>query len=261
MMTINPSYQQYISPTQTQYHPQSVPQLHRHSSYQHYPVSSLAEVVEYNHPLEPQPPPTPEVSQTSSSNATPMMYEHPSTLNPNSMSHTPNAGPSGSLGPRGEALSVPLIDQVKGLLTPKKLDKDPQGTAQKLFDLLLPPNPNASSAEIEPIATDKDTRLEILTRLRDHAPKEFFTLYVKNTNAMSMLKEWGRHAVKKEEFEETLMGWLQVSSLRSQFGCLKAFALATFPTIKPSANIWMLGCGPITADSGLANPAWTGKAR
>jgi hypothetical protein len=111
----------------------------------------------------------------------------------------------------GEGNGTPLIDRVKNLLTPKKLDKDPQATAQKLINLLLPPAPDDHS-EIVPVMVDKETRMEILTRLRDHAPKEFFTLYVRDPDAMAMLRDWGRHGVKKEEFEETLMGWLQVSS-------------------------------------------------
>lgn len=62
-----------------------------------------------------------------------------------------------------------------------------------------------------PANVDKATRLEILTRLRDHAPKEFFVVYAKNTQAVSLLREWGKNAVKKKEFEETLTCWLQVS--------------------------------------------------
>lgn len=212
MMTINPSYPQYISPTQTQYRPQPMAQLHRHPSYQHYPVSNLTEVVEYNNPLQPQPPPTPDSSQSNPNNATPMIFELSRSAHSASLAQSPGASTSGPMNavPSGEGNGAPLIDRVKNLLTPKKLDKDPQATAQKLIDLLLPPAPNNNS-EIQPVTVDKETRMEILTRLRDHAPKEFFTVYVKDPDAMAMLRDWGRHGVKKEEFEETLMGWLQVS--------------------------------------------------
>jgi len=53
--------------------------------------------------------------------------------------------------------------------------------------------------------------MEILTRLRDHAPREVFTVLAKNMPLLGLLREWGKNACKKEEFEETLMGWLQVS--------------------------------------------------
>lgn len=212
MMTINPSYPQYISPTQTQYRPQPMAQLHRHPSYQHYPVSSLTEVVEYNNPLEVQPPPTPDSSQANPNNATPMMFELSHNANAASLAQSPGAGMSGPMNAvlAGEGNGAPLIDRVKNLLTLKKLDKEPQATAQKLIDLLLPPASNDNS-EIASVTVDKDTRMEILARLRDHAPKEFFTVYVKDPDAMALLRDWGRHGVKKEGFEETLMSWLQVS--------------------------------------------------
>jgi len=36
-------------------------------------------------------------------------------------------------------------------------------------------------------------------------------VFARNTAVLVMLREWGKNACKKEEFEETLMGWLQVS--------------------------------------------------
>jgi hypothetical protein len=189
-------FPRYISPTQTQYLPQS--QLQRPSAYQqHTPYlpmsgadSSLSDVVNYEPPPQtipaPQPPPSP----------------------------LPN--PS-STGITGTALHPPLIDQVKKLLTPKQLDRDPQASAQKLIDLLLPPTPKLTPTDANSlppsVTTDKDTRMEILTRLRDHAPGGFFVVFSRNAAALALLREWGKNACKKEEFGETLMGWLQVSCL------------------------------------------------
>ena len=131
---------------------------------------------------------------------------------PKSSSNLPNTTATTSNG----ASTPPLIDQVKKLLTPKQLDRDPQASAQKLIDLLLPPPPpkstDANGQPPPPPSTDKDTRMEILNRLRDHAPKEFFVVFARNTSALGLLREWGKNACKKEEFGETLMGWLQVSN-------------------------------------------------
>jgi hypothetical protein len=187
-------FPQFVSPTQTQYLPH--PQLPRTSSYQHSPYlpmsgadSSLSAVVNYETPLQTTPTP------------------------PKSSPNLPNPTAPASNGPS----TPPLIDQVKKLLTPKQLDRDPQASAQKLIDLLLPPPPKSSDANGQqqpppPPSTDRDTRMEILTRLRDHAPKEFFVVFARNPSALGLLREWGKNACKKEEFGETLMGWLQVSN-------------------------------------------------
>jgi hypothetical protein len=149
--------------------------------------SSLSAIVNYESPLQTTPTP------------------------PKSSANLPNPTANTSNGPS----TPPLIDQVKKLLTPKQLDRDPQASAQKLIDLLLPPPPKSANANAQPPpppSTDKDTRMEILTRLRDHAPKEFFVVFARNPSALGLLREWGKNACKKEEFGETLMGWLQVSS-------------------------------------------------
>ena len=194
-------FSQYISPTQTQYLPR--PQSHHASPYQQQPSpylpisgadSTLEPVVSYE-PLQQtiQTPPTP------------------------STASLPTINTNGTTPPL-------LVDQVKKLLTPKQLDRDPQSCAQRLIDLLIPPPPPskspASTVSIDsqaqghgappPPATSKDTRMEILTRLRDHAPKEFFVVFARNAGVLALLREWGKNACKKEEFEETLMGWLQV---------------------------------------------------
>lgn len=98
-----------------------------------------------------------------------------------------------------------LIDRVKSLLTPKKLDSSPQTVAQRLITFLAPPEPAT------PPVVDKQTRLEILTRIRDNAPKEFFSVWAKNSMAVWILRDWCKNAVKKEDFGDTLMPLLQVN--------------------------------------------------
>jgi hypothetical protein len=187
MMTVNPSsYSQFVSPTQTQYLPSGPYAASSHGAagaapYQPYMPhsaggSSLTQVLDY----------------------------------------TPELGDSSIPLPPVAPLPVstePLIDQVKRLLTAKKLDQVPQETAHKLIDLLLPgkSSPGNNSAPI-PVSVDKDTRLEILTRIRDHAPKQFFAVLASDLDMLTLFREWGKNAAKKEEFEETLMGWLQVRS-------------------------------------------------
>ncbi|PVF99150.1 hypothetical protein CPB86DRAFT_314201 [Serendipita vermifera] len=185
MMTINPSsYSQYVSPTQTQYLPSGsyAPSSHGAAgaaSYQPYMPhsaggSSLTQVLDY----------TPELGDSS------IPLPPPSPL-PQS--------------------TEPLIDQVKKLLTAKQLDQVPQETAHKLIDLLLPGKSSSDNKSAPvPVAVDKDTRLEIFTRIRDNAPKQFFAVLANDLDVLTLLREWGKNAAKKEEFEETLMGWLQV---------------------------------------------------
>ena len=56
--------------------------------------------------------------------------------------------------------------------------------------------------------------MEVLTRIRDHAPLGFFENIGKNTPMVSLMQSWARGAYKKEELEDTLMPLLQVSLLR-----------------------------------------------
>ena len=180
MMTAPPSaYPQYISPTQTQFRSSSYQSTSNLSGY--HPMlavsamdSTLGDALDYV--------PTPD---TLSEHAT-------SPLTPS----TPSAAPT-----------KPLIDQVKSLLTPKHLDKDPRGTAEKLFTLMIVA---ADQEQVSFVASDKDTRMEVLTRIRDHAPKEFYTAYGKNLDALVLLRDWGKDAIKKEAYTETAMNWLQV---------------------------------------------------
>ncbi|KIM22463.1 hypothetical protein M408DRAFT_284290 [Serendipita vermifera MAFF 305830] len=190
-------YPHYISPQATQQAPH-YPSHPRNTSYQqqqqqpssYLPMpaadSALSAVIDYEPP------------QTSISPI------DPST---NGLPHAGDTGTGTGGGTRVAPTEQPaaLIDQVKKLLTPKQLDRDPQTSAQKLIDLLLPP-----SSSNTPTHADKDARLEILTRLRDHAPREVFVVLARNLPVLGLLREWGKNACKKEEFGETLMGWLQV---------------------------------------------------
>jgi len=63
----------------------------------------------------------------------------------------------------------------------------------------------------ENVVADKETRMEVLTRLRDHAPSGFFEVIGKNTPMVGLMQSWARGAYKKEELEDTLMPLLQVS--------------------------------------------------
>ncbi|KAG8792191.1 hypothetical protein FRC17_008631 [Serendipita sp. 399] len=149
------------------------------------------------------------------------------------------ATPTQLLEPNGlNGDSDPLINQVKQILAPKKLDQDPQGTATKLFELILPPSSEDGSATIT-ITVDRDTRMEILNRIRDYAPKEFWNQFARNLRALALLREWGRQASKKEEFADTMMGWLQVVDklpltvdvlIQSQLGKIVKYIVDHAPT-------------------------------
>lgn len=63
----------------------------------------------------------------------------------------------------------------------------------------------------ENVVADKETRMEVLTRMRDHAPAGFFEVIGENTPMVGLMQSWARAAYKKEELEDTLMPLLQVS--------------------------------------------------
>ena len=152
-------------------------------------------------------------------------FNYPSsTPTPSSTSATPTAqitqpGPvavegsvssvqsNGVKSPTPTASTVPvpsgpsLLEQVRTLLTARKLDSAPQKTAQALMDILLGEN----------VVADKETRMEVLTRMRDHAPAGFFEVIGTNTPMVGLMQSWARGAYKKEELEDTLMPLLQVS--------------------------------------------------
>jgi len=61
------------------------------------------------------------------------------------------------------------------------------------------------------MVADKETRMEVLTRMRDHAPAGFFEVIGESTPMVGLMQSWARAAYKKEELEDTLMPLLQVS--------------------------------------------------
>ena len=67
----------------------------------------------------------------------------------------------------------------------------------------------------ENVVADKESRMEVLTRMRDHAPAGFFEVIGKNTPMVGLMQSWARAAYKKEELEVTLMPLLQVSLPRT----------------------------------------------
>lgn len=117
--------------------------------------------------------------------------------------------PNGIKSPTATAIATavpvpigpPLLEQVRTLLTARKLDSAPTETAQALMKMLLGEN----------VVADKETRMEVLTRVRDHAPAGFFEVIGENTPMVGLMQSWARGAYKKEELEDTLMPLLQVS--------------------------------------------------
>ncbi|KDN48029.1 hypothetical protein RSAG8_03045, partial [Rhizoctonia solani AG-8 WAC10335] len=97
-------------------------------------------------------------------------------------------------------------------MQPQMMDAAPAETARRLIDLL--------TAEGTP-QTDPQTRLWLLTRIRDGAGKEFFKTWANHADAMSLIKEWLRAATPSKdakvegesnpaEWQETIMPLLQV---------------------------------------------------
>ncbi|CAE6397231.1 unnamed protein product [Rhizoctonia solani] len=134
--------------------------------------------------------------------------------------HSPN-NPAG-INP--QALSQPsavkqskpqLVDTIhlyKQYMQPQMMDAAPAETARKLIKLL--------TAEDTP-ETDPQTRLWLLTRIRDGAGKEFFKTWANDTDAMLLIKEWLRCATPSKdgkteggsnplEWQDTIMPLLQV---------------------------------------------------
>ncbi|CUA70404.1 ELKS/Rab6-interacting/CAST family member 1 [Rhizoctonia solani] len=131
--------------------------------------------------------------------------------------------PSNPAAINPQALSQPLaVEQPKPQLVntvhlykqymqPQMMDAAPAETAKKLIDLL--------TAEDTP-QTDPQTRLWLLTRIRDGAGKEFFKTWANDPDAMSLVKEWLRAATPSKdakdgesnpaEWQETIMPLLQV---------------------------------------------------
>ncbi|CAE6404328.1 unnamed protein product [Rhizoctonia solani] len=107
---------------------------------------------------------------------------------------------------------VDTIHLYKQYMQPQMMDAAPAETARRLIKLL--------TAEDTP-ETDPQTRLWLLTRIRDGAGKEFFKTWANDTDAMLLIKEWLRSATPSKdgkteggsnplEWQDTIMPLLQV---------------------------------------------------
>jgi hypothetical protein len=108
-----------------------------------------------------------------------------------------------------------LLPLVRELLTPKLLDKSPVAVAESLIAQLH------ASGDVTEI--DRETRLEVLVKMRDGAGLEFYTAWAKSARAMDLVQKWLKSALKGPDFADTLMPLLHVSFAKpcSQRGCPK----------------------------------------
>lgn len=102
----------------------------------------------------------------------------------------PSSAPNGGLSPTH-----------RDILTPKTIDKSPEATANSIISLL-------SKSKWDDI--DCPTRLEILTKIRDNAGKEFYKVWAKNSSAMEVVRDWLKVTVTEEGWDDTLMPLLFV---------------------------------------------------
>ncbi|CAE7177186.1 unnamed protein product, partial [Rhizoctonia solani] len=130
---------------------------------------------------------------------------NPAGINPQALSQPPAVQ-------RPKPQSVNTIHLYKQYMQPQMMDASPAETARKLINLL--------TAEDTP-QTDPQTRLWLLTRIRDGAGKEFFNTWANDSDAMSLIKEWLRAATPTKDgkpdgdgnpadWHETIMPLLQV---------------------------------------------------
>ncbi|KDQ12714.1 hypothetical protein BOTBODRAFT_34170 [Botryobasidium botryosum FD-172 SS1] len=93
-----------------------------------------------------------------------------------------------------------LLPVVRDLLTPQMLDKSPSQSASLLINHLS-----------DMPETNREVRLEILAKMRDGAPREFFSVWAKSIKGLDLLREWLKAAVVRgREWEDTLMPLLHV---------------------------------------------------
>lgn len=102
----------------------------------------------------------------------------------------PSSAPNGGLSPT-----------YKEILTPKTIDKSPEATANSIISLL-------TKSKWDDI--NCSTRVEILTKIRDNAGKEFYKVWAKNPGAMEVLRDWLKATVTEEGWDDTLMPLLFV---------------------------------------------------
>ncbi|KAF8760144.1 SNF2 family N-terminal domain [Rhizoctonia solani] len=130
---------------------------------------------------------------------------NPAGINPQALSQPP-------VVKQPKLQQVDTIHLYKQYMQPQMMDAAPAETAKKLIKLL--------TAEDTP-ETDPQTRLWLLTRIRDGAGKEFFKTWANDADAMFLIKEWLRSATPSKdgkteggnnplEWQETIMPLLQV---------------------------------------------------
>lgn len=91
----------------------------------------------------------------------------------------PSSAPNGGLSPT-----------YKEILTPKTIDKSPEATASSIISLL-------TKSKWDDI--NCSTRVEILTKIRDNAGKEFYKVWARNSAAMEVLRDWLKATVTEAD--------------------------------------------------------------
>lgn len=144
---------------------------------------------------------------------TPYAHTHspsnPAAINPQALSQPPAVEQP---RPQQAQAQVDTIHLYKQYMQPQMMDAAPAQTAKKLIDVL--------TAEDTPL-TDPQTRLWLLTRIRDGAGKEFFKTWANDMDGMLLVKDWLRAATPSKdggteagtnplEWQETIMPLLQV---------------------------------------------------
>ncbi len=105
---------------------------------------------------------------------------------------TPGAGPSNLPN-----LSTSWLD----ILTSKNINDSPRPTARSMISLLL-----KSDWKL----IDCATRVEILTRIRDNAGKDFYSVWANDADARDLLTEWLKTPLKQQGWDDTMMPLLSV---------------------------------------------------
>ncbi|KAG9127767.1 hypothetical protein FRC07_009892 [Ceratobasidium sp. 392] len=134
-------------------------------------------------------------------------YSHaqsnPASINPQALSQ-----PAPSTSVLEPKPAVNTIHLYKPYMQPHMMDQTPVQTAKNLINVL--------TAETTP-ETDPETRLWLLTRIRDNAGKDFFKTWANDAEGMMLIKEWLRAATPSKEpggnpaeWQETIMPLLQV---------------------------------------------------
>ncbi|KAG9092564.1 hypothetical protein FS749_015621 [Ceratobasidium sp. UAMH 11750] len=138
-------------------------------------------------------------------------YSHaqsnPASINPQALSQPAPSTSTPTLKPQANTIHL-----YKQYMQPQMMDQAPVQTAKNLINVL--------TAEKTP-ETDPETRLWLLTRIRDGAGKDFFKTWANDAEGMMLIKEWLRAATPSKdgkaepgsdpaEWQETIMPLLQV---------------------------------------------------